>query len=274
LASAAEKTLNQPVVISNKPGASSSVELALLAQSKPDGYTIGGITAAATLVMPLVEKMSYDPLKDFNYIINFFNYAAALVVRPDAPYKTFEEFVQFARQNPKKVKYGTYGAYGTTTLAMEALARKLKVQWDSVPFKADADAVIGLLGGHVTAAASASMYAPQVRAGKLRILALMSPKRSPEFPNIPTLKDLGHDVVAEGFIGVGAPKGLPQDAARKLEEAFTKAVKDPKYLELVKKLGLVEDYKNQEDFSKYVQESFHLHKGMIQGLGSDVSKLK
>lgn len=272
LAAGGEKILKQPVIVVNKPGASSSLEMALLAQAKPDGYTIGGIPSTATVIMPHVQKVQYDPLKDFTLIINAFNYAAALVVRTDAPWRNFNEFVDYARKNPKTVKYGTYGAYGTTTLVMEALGKQLGVQWDTVPFKADAEAIVGLLGGHITSAASASMYAPQVRAGKLRILVMMSNQRSPEFPDAPTLKELGYNFVAEGFVGVGGPKGLPEPILKKLEEAFTQAIKDPPYLELIKKLALAEDYKNSKVFTTFVAESFQLHGELIRKVGLDVLK--
>ena len=274
LAEGAEKVLKQPVIVVNKPGASSSLEMALLAQAKPDGYTIGGIPSTATVIMPHVQKVNYDPLKDFTYIINCFNYAAALVVRTESPWKNFKEFVDYARKNPNVVKYGTYGAYGTTTLVMEALGKQLGVQWDTVPFKADADAVVGLLGAHITAAASASMYAPQVRAGQLRILVMMSQKRSPEFPEVPTLKELGYNMVAEGFVGVGGPKGLPELIVSKLEQAFTQAVKHPGYLELIKKLALVEDYKSSKEVPKFIAESFHLHGELIHKVGLDILKGK
>jgi tripartite-type tricarboxylate transporter receptor subunit TctC len=272
LAAGAEKFLKQPVIVVNKPGASSSLEMALLAQAKPDGYTIGGIPSTATVIMPHVEKVGYHPVKDFTFVINAFNYAAALVVQTEAPWKNFNEFVDYARKNPKSVKYGTYGAYGTTTLVMGALGKQLGVQWDTVPFKADADAIVGLLGGHITAAASASMYAPQVRAGKLRILAMMSSQRSPEFPNTPTLKELGYDYVAEGFVGVGGPKGLPGPMLKKLEEAFTLAVKDPPYLELIKKLALAEDFKNSKEFEKFVTESFQFHGRLLREAGFEIVK--
>ena len=272
VATGAEKVLKQPVIVVNKPGASASLAMALLANAKPDGYTIGNIPSTACVIMPFVEKVSYDPLKDFTPIINQFNYAAALVVRADAPWKNFNEFIQYAKKNPKTVKYGTYGAYGTTTLAMEALGKQLGLQWDTVPFKADAEAVVGLLGGHITAAASASMYAPQVRAGQMKILAMMSEKRSPEFPNAPTLKELGFNIVAEGFVGVGGPKGLSPAIVAKLEHALTLALKDKGYLELIKKLALVEDYKNSKEFSKFIQESFDLHRKLIQTVGLDTLK--
>lgn len=269
LAEAAGKVLKQPIIVVNKPGASASLAMSLLANAKPDGYTIGNLPSTATVIMPHVEKVSYDPLKDFTPIMNFFNYAAALVVRTDAPWKNMNEFVEYARKNPKAVKYGTYGAYGTTTLVMEALGKKLDAQWDTIPFKADADAVVALLGGHITAAASASMYAPQVRAGQLRILAMMSQRRSPEFPNAPTLIEMGHQMVAEGFVGLGGPKGLPAPIAAKLEQAYTEALQDKGYLALVKKMALAEDYKSSREFPKFIQESFKLHGELIQAVGLD-----
>jgi len=272
LAAGAEKALKKEFVIINKAGASSSLEMGLLAQAKADGYTIGGIPSTATVIMPHVEKMGYNPLTDFTYIANCFNYAAALVVRKDAPWKDFKEFLTYAKENPKAVKYGTYGAYGTTTLVMETLGKQLGIQWDTVPFKADANAVVGLLGGHITAAASASMYAPQVRAGELRILVMMSHKRSLEFPEAPTLKDLGYDLVAEGFVGVGGPRGIPKEIAAKLEHAFAQAVKDPPYLDLIRKLGLMEDYRPSQEFARFIPESYNVHGELIQKLGLDALK--
>ena len=272
LAAGAEKVLKKEVIVINKAGASSSLEMGLLAQAKADGYTIGGIPSTATVIMPHVEKMSYNPLTDFTYIANCFNYAAALVVQKDAPWKNFEEFLTYAKKNPKAVKYGTYGAYGTTTLVMETLGKQLGIQWDTVPFKSDADAVVGLLGGHITAAASASMYAPQVRAGELKILVMMSHRRSPEFPEVPTLKDLGYNLVAEGFVGVGGPKGLPREIVAKLERAFAQAVKDPAYLDLIRKLALMEDYRPSQEFSRFVPESYNAHGELIKKIGLDALK--
>ena len=267
IASAVEKVLKQPVVVLNKPGAAGSLQVALLAQAKPDGYTIGYLPSTAAVVMPHVENVNYDPLKDLTPIVNLFNYAAALVVRADAPWKTVKEFIEYARQNPGQVKYGTFGAYGTTTIVMEAWAKDLGVRWDTVPFKSDADAVVGLLGGHITAAASASMYAPQVRAGKLRILALMSHDRLPEFPDAPRLKDLGHPLVAEGFIGVVGPKGLPDGIVRKLEDAFAEASKDTAYQELLKKLALANQFMRSREFGAFLQESYRVQAELIKKSG-------
>jgi len=272
LGKGAEKVLKQPIIVINKPGAATSLQAALLAQAKPDGYTIGMIPSTGIVIMPHIQKVAYDPLKDFTFIANCFTFVSALVVQADAPWKNFNEFVDYAKQNPKVVKYGTYGAYGITTIVMEALGKQLGVQWDTVPFKSDADAVVSLLGGHITVAASVSMYAPYVKAGKLRILALMSHKRSPEFKESPTLKELGYDLVAEGFQGVGGPKGLPEPIRRKLEDAFTQALKEPTYNELLKKLTFMEDYKNSKDFSKFVAESFKQHGELIREVGLDVLK--
>jgi len=267
IAGAAEKVLKQPMVVLNKPGAASSLQMGLLAQAKPDGYTIGYIPSAAAVVMPQVEKVNYDTLKDFTPIVNLFNYAAALVVRADAPWKTAKEFIEHARKNPGQVKYGTYGAYGTTTIVMEALAKDLGIRWDTVPFKSDADAVVGLLGGHITAAASASMYAPQVRAGKLRILALMSHERSPEFPEAARLKDLGHPLVAEGFVGIGGPKGLPAGIVKKLEDAFAEAIQDTAYQELLKKLALQNQFMRSREFAAFLPETYRQQAELIKKSG-------
>jgi tripartite-type tricarboxylate transporter receptor subunit TctC len=129
------------------------------------------------------------------------------------------------------------------------------------------DAVVGLLGGHITAAASASMYAPQVRAGKLRILALMSYDRSPEFPEAVRLKDLGHSLVAEGFVGIGGPKGLPPAIVKKLEDAFAEAVKDTAYQELLKKLALQKQFMRSHEFASFLPETYRQQAELIKKSG-------
>lgn len=267
IAKAVEKHLNQPVVVANKPGASSSLQMGLLAQAKPDGYTLGYIPAAAAAVLPYVQKVNYDTVKDFTPVVNLFNYAAALVVRDDAPWKNVKEFVEHAKQNPGAVKYGTYGAYGTTTLAMEAWAKQVGAKWDTVPFKSDAEAVTGLLGGHITAAASAAAYAAHARAGKLRILAFMSHQRPAEFPNIPTLKDLGYPVVAEGFVGIGGPKDMPEAIVARLEKAFAQAVKDPEYQALLQKMALANQFLPAREFGAFLKETYALHRDLIEKAG-------
>ena len=268
IAKAAEKALGQPIIVTNKPGASSSLQMGLLAQAKPDGYTIGYMPAAAVAVLPHVQKVSYEPTRDFTPIVNLFNYAAALVVREDAPWKSVKPFVEFARQNPGQVKYGTYGAHGTTTLVMEAWAQQVGVKWDTVPFKSDADAVTGLLGGHITAAASASFYAQHVRSGKLRILVFLGDGKAPDYSAVPTLKELGYPLVAEGFVGIGGPKGLPEPIVARLEEAFVQATRDEEYQALMTKLALANQVMRAREFAVFLRETFAFHGEMIRKVGA------
>lgn len=267
IAKAAEKTLGQPLVATNKPGALSSLQMGLLAQARPDGYTIGYIPAAAAAVVPHVQKVTYDPTKDFTPIVNLFNYAAALVVREDAPWRTVKEFVEHARQHPGGVKYGTYGAHGTTTLVMEAWAQQLGVKWDTVPFKSDADAVTGLLGGHITAAASASIYARHARAGKLRILAFLGEGKMPDYASVPTLKELGYPLVAEGFVGIGGPKGLPEAITARLEEAFVQATRNEEHQALLGKMALANQVMRSRPFGAFLKETFEFHGELIRKVG-------
>ncbi len=273
LCQGAEKSLKQPLVVINKVGGGSSVALGQLAQSKPDGYTIGLIPPAGTMFMPQVEKVPYDVLKDFTYIMNAFTFNYSLIVKTDAPWKNFKEFIDYAKKNPKAVKYGIPGPYQTGYVVMEAVSKQLGIQWDGVPFKSDTESLTALLGGHLTVAISNAMYATHVRAGSLRILALMGPARSPYFPDAPIMKELGFpDLVAEAFVGVGGPRGLPQPILRKLEAAFTQATKDSGYLEVLKKLGLQDDYKNSKDFTKFMAEAYKRSGEYLRTLKLDFSQ--
>jgi tripartite-type tricarboxylate transporter receptor subunit TctC len=254
LANAAEKYVGQPVVILNNGAGGGTVAVGLIVKEKPDGYNFEVCHSGLLTTTPHIRKLPYK-LDDLVPIMSFGYSQSSLCVRADAPYKTFKELVEYARQNPGKFTYfhGTVG--GPTHLAMEVVAKKEGVQFTPVPFQSGAQALTALLGGHVSGFTGGS-HLPHVRAGTLRLLVVFSEKRLKEFPDVPTLRDLGYDYAAEDVFHIVAPKGVAPSIVQKLDESFQKAMDDPKFIQAMEKLEIVIHYRNHEDVRKYLDEAY------------------
>ena len=211
LAEATGKHLGQPVVVENKGGGGGSLGPATMAATaKPDGYTLSQMPV--TLFRnPLMMKVTWEPFKDFTYIIHISGYTFGVVVKADAPWKTWDEFVAYAKANPGKVSYNTPGTGSTLHIVMESIAADNGIKWIHVPTKGGGEGTPMVLGGHTTASANSSGgWAAQVESGDLRLLATWGDKRMKRFPNVPTLKELGYGIVSTSSFGIGGPKGMDQ----------------------------------------------------------------
>src|SRR5262249_25253802 len=196
LAAATEKYLGQPFVMENRPSANGTVGPAhVAATARPDGYTITQINAGA-LRLPFMTKTSYDPATDFTYIIGISELTAGLVVRSDAPWKTFGEFLADAKANPGKINFGSPSGASNPYVIMQLIARRLGIQWTQVPFKGSAESHNALLGGHIHAISDAAGWAPLVNSGQFRLLVTYGERRTKNWPTVPTLGEFGIDVVA------------------------------------------------------------------------------
>jgi len=239
IAKEAEKFLGQEIVPVNKPGGGAAVAAGILASTRPDGYTIYAGVSAALTNSPHLEKVNYDPLKDFTFLVQFAELVPIYVVPTDSPHKSFKEVMEFARKNPGKFSVGTPGVGTSPNLAMELIKAKEKVDIAVIPFAGSAPALTALLGGHITClGTSTSTIIPQIKAGKVRPIALTSDQRDEEAtPGVPTLKELGYTyaVLMEVYM-LAAPKGTPPAIVEKLTDAFLKAAKVPEYRTKVKAL--------------------------------------
>ncbi|OGL05506.1 MAG: hypothetical protein A3I03_11375 [Candidatus Rokubacteria bacterium RIFCSPLOWO2_02_FULL_68_19] len=253
LAEVAGKHLGQPVVIENKPGGSGTVGPAtMVATAKPDGYTIAQIPITI-FRLPHMQKVTWDPLKDFTYIIHLTGYTFGVVVKADSPWKTWQEFIAHAKANPGKVTYGTPGAGTTLHITMEALAAKEGIKWIHVPFKGGAENTAAVLGGHTMANADSTGWASLVDAGQLRLLVTWTAQRTKRWPNVPTLKELGYGIVSNSPYGYAGPKGMDRKAVKVLHDAFRKGLEEPVHLKTLERLDMEPVYMNSEDYTKYVK---------------------
>jgi len=235
----AEKVLGKPLVFENRGGGGGSVALAVGANAKPDGYTLVAAPNVSVVDTALMQKVTYKPLKSFTPIVGL---AAAehtaLLVRSDSPWKTFQDFIDFAKKNPGKIKYSSSGVGSGMHVVMEYIAHKDGIKWVHVPYKGGPAARTALLGGHVDACSSAIDWPPYVLSGQLRVLATHGRKRSPHFPDTPTMIELGYNVTNDTIHGILAPAGLPPELVKRLEETFKKGIETAEFKTVREKLYL------------------------------------
>ena len=263
LADLAGKYLGQEVFVENKPGTGGAVGVRFVAKSKPDGYTVGQLSASPVIIAPFFQEVDYDPTTDFTPIIQYAIADHPLLVRIDSPIKTFKDFMEEARKREVKIA-GT----GNTAAdyAMLRLAALEKIKITIVPFGGGGQSLAAVLGGHTDAQISSGMY-EYVRGGKLRLICQTAGYISKEFPEIPTLKELGYDIETFVFYGIIGPKGLPEQIQKRLEEAFTRAARDPSFAQIVHNAAFTLLYRNAEDFGNQIKEGYKRSEKELKELG-------
>ncbi|MCC2674444.1 MAG: tctC [Ramlibacter sp.] len=266
LADNAGKILGQPVVVENRPGAGGTLPAQLLQSSPADGYTLAQVPLGV-FRLPYTTKINWDPVKDINYVLNVTGYAFGIVVPTDSPIKNWNDFVAYAKANPGKLSYGSTGTLTSPHLTTELIAQKLGIQLNHIPYKGSSELAQAITGGHIMAAADSTGFAPLVKAGKLRVLNTWGEKRLEQFPDAPTLKELGIDIVQNSPFGIGAPRDTPPDVVKKLHDAFKKAMEDPSYVQALNRYDMVPMYMDSAQYSRFAQETFRTEKALVEKLG-------
>lgn len=266
LAESAARALGGQMVVENKAGASGMLGPNELVNARPDGYTLSQLTIGV-MRLPHMQKMQFDPLKDFTYIACLTGYTFGLVVRSDSPIRSIKDLVDFARANPEKFTFGSTGNGTTPHLAMEEFAMKAGIKLQHVPFKGNADGMQALLGGHVMSHSDATGWGPHVDAGTLRLLATYGAKRTKRWPNVPTLQELGYETLADSPFGIGGPKGMEPAITRRLHDAFRKTLEDPAVLATFEKYDQSVIYMNTEEYTRFAHDTFQKEKAIIEKLG-------
>ena len=262
----AENFLGKPIVILNKPGAAGTLGTAAIAVSKPDGYTIGNCQPSPMFVTPLLEKVPYHPIKDLKMILQYASFNIGVFVKADSPFRSFKDLIDYARQNPKKLTYGTPGVNSMPYFIMEQVAKKEKVQFTQIPFKAGSETQPALLGGHILFGAGEFNYS-LLEAGQLRLLALFREEPAEEYPETPILKEVGYDLPMPMPQTLGGPKGMPDEIVKKLEDAYTRAMKEPAFIKGMKDLRLPIRYRNSKELSDYVVYNYNYFAKLLKEMG-------
>ena len=261
-----EKILKQSVVVVNKPGAALTVGTAAVASAKPDGYTIGFSGGPPLFFTPLLEKVPYHPIKDLRMVAQYGGFNFGVIVKGDSPFKRFKDLMDYARQNPKKLTYGTTGTNSMPHITMEGIAKQENVQITHIPFKGTPESQGALLGGHILAAAG-DFGVNLVDSGETRVVMMLKEEKSPEYPNVPILKDLGYNLPYPMMIAVITAKAVPDAIVKKLDDAFVKAMKEPAFISGMKELRLPVMYRSGKELDVYVAQNYEYYSKLFKELG-------
>ena len=267
LATATEKHLGQSLVIENRGGAAGTLGPGhMAANAKPDGYTVAQIPITV-FRYPFMRKTSFDPAKDFTYVISLTGYTFGVVVHRDAPWKTFSDLLADAKANPGKINYGTPGAGTSLHVTMEQIARQQGIKWTHVPFKGNAESTTALLGGHIAVLADSTGWAQLVNSGELRLLVTWGVGRTKNWPDVPTLQEVGIDIVSNSPFGIAGPAGMDAGVVKVLHDAFKRGMEEPSYREAMAKFDQEPFYLDSADYHAYAMRAIVEEKRLVQELG-------
>ena len=271
MAKITEKKLGVPVVISNRPGGGGTIGMTELARSKPDGYTLGTVTIGAAIVVPMMQKVSYNALTDFEYICGFGSYIYGIFTRTDSRFKTMQDVVREAKANPGKVTYGTMSP--SIAIGLKYVEIKENIRITYIPYQSGTEAVANLVGGHVDLCiASAPETIKFIEGKEIRALAAVATERWAILPDVPTMKDLGYDIDITGWMAMGTPAGVSKEHLSIFYDAFKFGHADPEVKELHEKLYSRAPYISGEEVKKIYSKRQVEWKPLIDSLASDQKK--
>ncbi len=268
VAPGAEEVLGKNIVIINKPGGGGTVALSLLKNQKPDGYNLCLALSTQIVSSPLTLKVNYKPLVDFTNIYALaYPAAAAVVTKSDSPYKTFKEFIEYAKKNRGKITYGTGGAGTVFHAAMGYVNLQENLKMKHVPYPGTAAALTAVLGGHVDIGALGPSFIGAAKGGKLTTLAGLTGKRMPMFRNVPTLRETGYDYALNVIFSIFGPAGMDKGVVKKLEDAFAQGVDGKKFQTLAKKRALVPVKWGSEKYTQFLNKRWDEEVKLFTDLG-------
>lgn len=271
LAHVASQILGQPIIVQNKPGAVGSLGAATLKTAAPNGYLLSSIPLGV-FRQPHITKMSYDPTSDLTYILGTSGYTMGFVVRADSPWQSLEELLTYAKANPGKVTYATLGVGSTQHQVTDRLGREKGIDWLHIPYKGSAENNIALQGKQVDFIADGNGWAGLVDGGEFRLLSIWSDERNPRWPEVPTLKELGYDIVEMSSYGIAGPKNMSPEVVKTLHDAFKTALLSPQHQKTLLQLGQPTVYMTSQEFTDYAHKQYELQKEVVERFGLAANK--
>jgi tripartite-type tricarboxylate transporter receptor subunit TctC len=259
------KILGQPVVAVQKTGGGGTVMASQLINAAPDGYTIGMGASAAYTLTPQINKNIKYKIDDFTHLATLTYPSDAIVVNASSPYKTLKELIDAHKKDNKPISFASQ--VSASRLMCEAITAKSGVKFKIIPVKGGAVGIKEVLGGNIDATWSGSGWTEQVRAGKMRPLATMSAERMKDYPNIPTLIELGYDFTFTDTFMLSAPKGVPANVVAKLSDAIHKAISDPEVQKtLHDKIKLLTKYRDPKETLAFLHKQHDTVAPLVQKL--------
>ncbi|AMN40384.1 Bug family tripartite tricarboxylate transporter substrate binding protein [Rhodoplanes sp. Z2-YC6860] len=245
--------MGQSFVVDNKPGAGSNLGTDTVARAEPDGYTLMAESVSNAINPTLYKKLTYDQLKDLVPVASIDVVPNVMDINVDVPAKTVPEFIAYAKANPGKISMGSGGIGSSPHVAGELFKMMTGVQMEHIPYRGVAPATADLLGGRIQVLFDTLPAAiGNIRAGKIRALAVSSKKRSESLPDVPAMNEFVPGYEADSFHGISAPKGTPREIVEKLNREINAALADPKVKARLAELGAEVFTGTPEDYGRYL----------------------
>jgi len=255
LADLAGQRLQQRIVVENRGGAGGTLAMPILQQAAPDGHTIAQLPQPV-LRAPHVRHVAWDPIRDTTPILQLSGVTFGLLVPAASTWRSVDDLLAYAQAHPGALTIATNGVGTTPHNSLEELFARRRLSFAHVPYKGTAEQLVALAGAQVMAGVSANGFAPFVESGQLRLLAVFSAQRSPRWPQVPTLQELGHGVVAMSPYGLVAPRGLPSEVQATLHDAFKAALFDPVHVAELARFDQEVQYLDSADYARALREGY------------------
>jgi tripartite-type tricarboxylate transporter receptor subunit TctC len=259
----------QPLVIVNKPGGGGVVGTEQVVRSRPDGYTLYiGYGSGHDVVMPTLQKMPYDPLKDLIAVARVSIHSVVIVTGAKSPFNSIKDVIEYSKKEGKPVTTAVSVKAGAVDIALTAFGKAAGVNIVTVPFSGGAEATTALAGGHLMIGGGhPSEVIPHIKSGRFKPLAVVLPQRDPTLPNVPTLKEQGIDVYTWGSVkGVAAPAGTPKETIKYIEGNIKKICDDPEFQKVMATLNQPVMYQGSEEFTKFIKQATADYAALIKKL--------
>jgi tripartite-type tricarboxylate transporter receptor subunit TctC len=261
--------LGQSVVVDNRPGGGTSIGVKAVMSADADGTTLMFTNSPTYFIAPLVNKtFSYDPVKDFVAVATVASGGLMLVIAPEVPAKTLQDFVAYAKANPGKLNFG-FGQGTLPQLVGEMFKLATGTEIANIPYKGGVQAVTDILGGRVQMnIGTVSTLAPLVRDGKLRALAVTSAQRNPELPEVPTMAENGlPEVASVSYYGLLGPAGIPPEAVRRINAAVNESLKSEELRAAILRVGFEPHAGSPDDFARLIASEMKIWAPIVQKTG-------
>lgn len=266
LAEGAARRLGQKVLIENRSGAGGTLAMPVLQQAAPDGYTLAQLPQTV-LRAPWTRKVLWDPIRDTTPIIQLSGVTFGIVVPASSPFKTLDDLFAHAKAHPDTLSIATNGAGTTPHVVIDELFGKRGLSYIHVPYKGTSEQMIAVSAGQVMVGVNSNGFAPFVDTGTLRLLVTFGAQRTKRWPTVPTLKELGHNIVAMSPYGLAGPAGLPADVVQVLHQAFRAAMQDPAFIAELARYDQELAYLPPEEYGRALRTAYEQERVVVEKLG-------
>jgi tripartite-type tricarboxylate transporter receptor subunit TctC len=266
LAELAGRRLGQKVIVENRGGAGGTLVMPVLQQAAPDGYTIAQMPQPVFRA-PWIQKRSWDPIRDTTPILQVSGVTFGVVVAQASPLKRLDDIFEWARENPGQLSVATNGVGTTPHVVVDELFERQRLSYTHVPYKGTAEQMLAVASGQVMVGVNSNGFAPFVDNGQLRLLVTFGERRTRRWPQVPTLRELGHDIVAQSPYGIAGPRGMPREVVLALHDAFLAAMRDPTHLAELARYDQELAYLGPDEYGRAMREAFEAERRTVDRLG-------